>query len=155
MFLFLQLPMHQSVNIFHALFLSCTFPCIACRGLFQVSHCTTSQTDQILQCLQRILSFCKICLLPFTQFSSFFFAFRDHFTVEVPLPRLFFQNLPEEIKEGKPLRVFPVLFNVGINEQQTIAERYSLFSVKKNPMCAHKGSHLCKNINQEFVIQGN
>ena len=50
--------------------------------------------------------------------------FRENIVVSVPLHKENFQQLPMNLQKGGNIPIHSVLFNVGINEHATIAERY-------------------------------
>lgn len=57
---------------------------------------------------------------------------RSLMIVSVPLHESHFKQLPCDLKDGKLISVYPVAFNVGINEHATIAERFGDMSIQDN-----------------------
>ena len=49
--------------------------------------------------------------------------FRTGYVIEVAIPESMFQSLPKELQRGQIIKVSTVMFNIGINEQATFAER--------------------------------
>ncbi|KAM8881908.1 type II inositol 3,4-bisphosphate 4-phosphatase-like isoform 1-T1 [Synchiropus picturatus] len=53
------------------------------------------------------------------------------FVVDVPVPSEIFQGLPQKLKDGCLIQLHPVLFNIGINQQQSLAERFGDSSLQE------------------------
>uniref|UniRef100_A0A8C5N6B7 Type II inositol 3,4-bisphosphate 4-phosphatase-like n=1 Tax=Gouania willdenowi TaxID=441366 RepID=A0A8C5N6B7_GOUWI len=51
--------------------------------------------------------------------------------INVPLPSESFASLPSELKDGCLIPICPVLFNIGINQQQSFAERFGDSSLQE------------------------
>ncbi|XP_005104317.2 inositol polyphosphate-4-phosphatase type I A isoform X1 [Aplysia californica] len=49
---------------------------------------------------------------------------RHNIIIDIPVPRETFSRLPTVLQQGKQIPVTPVLFNIGINEQATLAEKF-------------------------------
>eukprot|EP00026_Physarum_polycephalum_P001584 Phypoly_transcript_01586.p1 GENE.Phypoly_transcript_01586~~Phypoly_transcript_01586.p1 ORF type:complete len:1047 (+),score=141.29 Phypoly_transcript_01586:139-3279(+) len=60
-------------------------------------------------------------------------------TIKLAVPTTNFDKLPENVRQGAPIKVYPLLFTQGINEQQTIANTVG-------------DSSLQEDINKENVI---
>jgi hypothetical protein len=50
-------------------------------------------------------------------------CFRCGIIVEVPAPPNQFHLIPNELQRGHLVKVIPVMFNIGLNEQATLAEK--------------------------------
>ncbi|GFR63222.1 type I inositol 3,4-bisphosphate 4-phosphatase [Elysia marginata] len=48
---------------------------------------------------------------------------RHNIIIEMPLQAETFASLPRELQEGRQIRVIPILFNIGITEKATLAEK--------------------------------
>ncbi|KAK2184836.1 hypothetical protein NP493_251g03006 [Ridgeia piscesae] len=56
---------------------------------------------------------------------------RSGYIVHLPVPEHMFLLLPRELQQGHAIKVIPVIFSIGINEQATIAERFGDMSVQE------------------------
>ncbi|KAE8279440.1 Type II inositol 3,4-bisphosphate 4-phosphatase [Larimichthys crocea] len=76
--------------------------------------------------------------------------------VEVPLPSETFGSLPRELKEGRLIRVCPVLFNIGINQQQSLAERFGDSSMQErvNQQSCERLKAYCQTLRDKLPDMG-
>ncbi|VDI01179.1 inositol polyphosphate-4-phosphatase [Mytilus galloprovincialis] len=56
---------------------------------------------------------------------------RHCLVVTVPVKQELFERLPDPLQRGKDINITPVFFNIGINEQATVAERFGDTSLQE------------------------
>ncbi|XP_063757114.1 type II inositol 3,4-bisphosphate 4-phosphatase-like isoform X2 [Eleginops maclovinus] len=76
--------------------------------------------------------------------------------VEVLLPPEMFRSLPQDVRDGRLIRVHPVLFNIGINQQQSLAERFGDSSLQErvNQQSCERLRAYCNTLRDTPVTAG-
>uniref|UniRef100_A0A3Q3LBL6 Inositol polyphosphate-4-phosphatase type II B n=1 Tax=Mastacembelus armatus TaxID=205130 RepID=A0A3Q3LBL6_9TELE len=94
--------------------------CTHCMWMYMVCMCVSGDEAGMLEDME--VGVTDLSEVP--QHSICLSPCRGGLVVEVPLPLENFRSLPQELQNKSLIRVHPVLFNIGINQQQSLAERF-------------------------------
>uniref|UniRef100_A0A667YTR2 Inositol polyphosphate-4-phosphatase type II B n=1 Tax=Myripristis murdjan TaxID=586833 RepID=A0A667YTR2_9TELE len=93
------------------------------------------------------------CALNLQFLMLFVFIYLGSLVVEVPLPHDTFALLPWELREEHLIRLHPVLFNIGINQQQSLAERFGDSSQQErlNQQSVERLKVFCSSLSDDLL----
>ncbi|XP_048244074.1 inositol polyphosphate-4-phosphatase type I A-like isoform X1 [Haliotis rufescens] len=89
---------------------------VAVEDLASVTFCFVEAKDDVYEAVLSLQNSIKGGMFPDIN--------RHCIHVEIPVPPQTYNNLPPKLKQGNHIKVVPVIFSIGINEQATLAEKF-------------------------------